>query len=181
MGGTPMSAPYHWQFTAAVGRGSGQFVLADEINIATAGTGGALGDLDGDGDLDVFITQSANLPDVVFINDGSGNFTDSGQALGTTQSKAVGIAKLARWLGAWLTSHKMVGVTGGRCARHRNCSRPVRTARLRSAHPAWCVAATRDSPDGCRISVGPRALRFSCGTGRRDRKRARCIRLARGP
>ncbi len=38
----------------------------------------ALGDLDGDGDLDAFLADS---PCVVWLNDGAGNFTDSGQIL----------------------------------------------------------------------------------------------------
>jgi len=46
-----------------------------------------LGDLDGDGDLDVFITngdRSGNFPSTVWINDGTGRFSDSGQQLGST-------------------------------------------------------------------------------------------------
>lgn len=58
--------------------GSGSFTLA-----ATLATGGAnaldIGDLDGDGDLDAFIgNYGANT---VWLNDGSGTFTDSGQQL----------------------------------------------------------------------------------------------------
>jgi hypothetical protein len=47
-----------------------------------------LGDLDGDGDLDAYIVSSAisenlnGLPDQVWMNDGSGNFINSGQSLG---------------------------------------------------------------------------------------------------
>jgi hypothetical protein len=47
----------------------------------------ALGDLDGDGDLDVFITngdRSGSFPSSVWINDGTGQFTDSSQQLGST-------------------------------------------------------------------------------------------------
>jgi hypothetical protein len=60
----------------------------------------ALGDLDGDGDLDAFVANSSsiigvsgnreqiehNQPDQVWLNDGNGHFTDSGQRLGTAES-----------------------------------------------------------------------------------------------
>jgi len=42
----------------------------------------ALGDLDGDGDLDAFVTNWNGNPDQVFLNDGNANFIDSGQKLG---------------------------------------------------------------------------------------------------
>jgi hypothetical protein len=41
----------------------------------------ALGDLDGDTDLDAFVVYN-NSSDRVYLNDGSGTFTDSGQSLG---------------------------------------------------------------------------------------------------
>jgi hypothetical protein len=47
----------------------------------------ALGDLDGDDDLDVFITngdRSGSYPSSVWINDGTGRFTDSNQQFGST-------------------------------------------------------------------------------------------------
>lgn len=55
----------------------------------------ALGDLNGDGPLDVFIAKGWMLangqpqtttPNEVWFNDGTGNFTDSGQRLGNAQS-----------------------------------------------------------------------------------------------
>ena len=46
----------------------------------------ALGDLDGDGDLDAFIVAQGSFgqsaPDQVWLNDGTGRFSDSGQRLG---------------------------------------------------------------------------------------------------
>ncbi|MCP4697337.1 MAG: hypothetical protein GY862_10870, partial [Gammaproteobacteria bacterium] len=41
----------------------------------------ALGDLDGDGDLDAFVPNYSNQTDKVWLNDGTGVFTDSGQNL----------------------------------------------------------------------------------------------------
>ena len=61
----------------------------------------ALGDLDGDGDLDVFAAVLAprlggesGHPDLVLLNDGQGNFTDSGQRLGNRSSTAVALGDL---------------------------------------------------------------------------------------
>ncbi len=54
----------------------------------------ALGDLDGDGDLDAFIANSdldSPEPDEVWINNGHGYFSDSGQRLGGTLSRAVAL------------------------------------------------------------------------------------------
>ncbi len=53
-----------------------------------------LGDVDGDGDLDIFFTRAvgitnAALPDHVLLNDGVGNFVNSGQALGNLKSGGV--------------------------------------------------------------------------------------------
>jgi hypothetical protein len=58
----------------------------------------ALGDLDGDGDLDIFVvndasydnsTYASGYPNEVWFNDGKGNFTNSGQALGNEPSNGV--------------------------------------------------------------------------------------------
>jgi len=61
----------------------------------------ALGDLDGDGDLDLFAAvlaprqgRNTDPADRVLVNDGSGNFTDSGQRLGETDSTAVALGDL---------------------------------------------------------------------------------------
>ena len=48
----------------------------------------ALGDLDGDGDLDAFVANN------VWVNDGSGNFTDSGLILGDSTSSRVALDDL---------------------------------------------------------------------------------------
>jgi len=64
----------------------------------------ALGDLDGDGDLDAFVANSAHLdeamemvafdPNEVWLNDGDGIFTDSGQRLGNRRSYSVALGDL---------------------------------------------------------------------------------------
>lgn len=61
----------------------------------------ALDDLDGDGDLDLFTAviapsqgRNTDPADRVIINDGLGNFTDSGQRLGQTESTAVALGDL---------------------------------------------------------------------------------------
>lgn len=61
----------------------------------------ALGDLDGDGDLDIYaavgspnLKDDALQADRILSNDGSGNFSDSGQRIGQTNSTAVVLGDL---------------------------------------------------------------------------------------
>jgi hypothetical protein len=56
----------------------------------------ALGDLDGDGDLDAFVANGAywSEANTVWINDGTGVFTDSGQLLGAGESLIVALGDL---------------------------------------------------------------------------------------
>lgn len=77
----------------------------------------ALGDLDSDGDLDVFIANSshngANPPDKVWLNNGKGEFTDSGQNLGTFYSLSVALGDLDNdgdldaYTGSWNISSRV--------------------------------------------------------------------------
>ena len=53
----------------------------------------ALGDLDGDGDLDAWVANVGGS-DAVWINDGTGTFTDSGLKLGTGASVSVALGDL---------------------------------------------------------------------------------------
>jgi len=57
-----------------------------------------LGDLDSDGDIDAFIGNGgqggANGPNKVWLNDGNGNFTDSGQNLGNSGTEGLALADL---------------------------------------------------------------------------------------
>ena len=63
------------------------------LRSATQTTGLKLGDLDGDGDLDLFVAM-LKTPCLVFRNDGKGGFTDSGQQLGNNASFAVALGDL---------------------------------------------------------------------------------------
>jgi hypothetical protein len=61
----------------------------------------ALGDLDGDGFLDLFaailaprLGEEGGHPDLVLLNDGTGNLRDSGQRLGEADSRAVALGDL---------------------------------------------------------------------------------------
>jgi hypothetical protein len=63
-----------------------------------------LGDVDGDGDMDVFVANSAHLdeagsivdydPNEVWLNDGDGIFSDSGQRLGDQRSYSIALGDL---------------------------------------------------------------------------------------
>jgi len=53
----------------------------------------ALGDLDGDGDLDAMVANNGQ-PNTVWTNDGNGTFTNSGQALGNSSSFSVALGDL---------------------------------------------------------------------------------------
>jgi len=59
------------------------------------GTRATLGDLDGDGDLDVFsVHNDERYPNRILLNDGAGHFTDTEQNLGGTESLGVALGDL---------------------------------------------------------------------------------------
>ncbi len=67
--------------------------LGGQLPSVTNATGLKLGDLDGDGDLDLFVAM-LKAPCLVFHNDGKGGFTESGQQLGDNASFAVALGDL---------------------------------------------------------------------------------------
>jgi hypothetical protein len=54
----------------------------------------ALGDFDGDGDLDAAVGNGGGVDSHIYMNDGDGVFTDSGQALTVTQPEFAGVADI---------------------------------------------------------------------------------------
>ncbi|HPQ39936.1 MAG TPA: FG-GAP-like repeat-containing protein, partial [bacterium] len=85
--------PFVWQFRTAAGAGPGTFVpsaftfpsgRSDELD---------LGDLGGDGDLDLFVGNALGS-DRVYLNDGSGQFTSSGQTFPGTGTRGVALGDL---------------------------------------------------------------------------------------
>ena len=77
---------------------AGDFSASGQIMEENLTSDVALGDLDGDGDLDAFIARNIGRPNKVWLNDGgaqggtAGEFTDSGQTLGSESSSGVALA-----------------------------------------------------------------------------------------
>ncbi len=84
--------PYYWSFNVAVAElSSGMLADSGQSLGASDAYAVALGDLDGDGDLDAFVA-CAGAANTVWLNDGAGAFTDSAQSLGNAQSRDVVLA-----------------------------------------------------------------------------------------
>ena len=91
LAGLAPAEPYTWHFTIATAAG-GRFTNSGQ-SLGTSRTDSvALGDLDGDGDLDAFVGNSG--ADRVWLNDGTGIFVDSGHALGNFATRDVALGDL---------------------------------------------------------------------------------------
>ena len=90
--------PHVWEFRTAVNSGSGQFARSSQLLGNHNTHGMALGDLDGDGDLDVlqgnYNSTILGDPNRVWLNDGTGQFTDSGQLIGNHNARDVALGDL---------------------------------------------------------------------------------------
>jgi hypothetical protein len=82
-----------WQFRAAVGVSRGVFTSGWSSASSTQGADVALGDLDGDGDLDTFVAN-VNQANQVWLNEGGGVFTDSLPGLGSSDSRGIALGDL---------------------------------------------------------------------------------------
>ncbi len=83
------SDPLVWQFRAGTTGGSGEFTDTGQVLAANTSSDVAVGDLDADGDLDAFVTNT-NSGNRVWLNE-AGGFSDSGQVLGNHNSVAVSL------------------------------------------------------------------------------------------
>ena len=67
---------------------TGQKLGDDHVN------GIALGDVDSDGDVDIFASNGNGSPNRVWLNDGNGVFQDSGVPLGNANSQSVSLGDI---------------------------------------------------------------------------------------
>ena len=85
--------PATWWLIARPDTGTAIFNV-QTLNSTAEAVDVALGDLDADGDLDAFIAAKNGTPNEVWLNDGAGTLTHSGQSLGGASSLAVALGDL---------------------------------------------------------------------------------------
>jgi hypothetical protein len=95
--------------TDAVGLGAAHVSLETSFGVDFFTPGGAAGDFDNDGDQDLFIVGGSGSTDRLYINDGSGNFTDQAASWGVARvhkgsGAAVGDYNNDGWLDLMVTS-----------------------------------------------------------------------------
>lgn len=100
----PQETPLLAADLAWLNNGAGSMAKTGQSLGYTGSNDVALGDLDGDGDVDAFVASGQSThpdlsvtsrnPNLVWLNDGSGQFSDSGQRLGQAESLAVGLGDL---------------------------------------------------------------------------------------
>jgi Ca2+-binding RTX toxin-like protein len=90
--GDVLSTGYVAQFQVAVSGGTGTF--SNDLKLGATFGRASASDLDGDGDVDLFVANEGNQPDKVLLNMGGGIFVDSGQRLGNSSSGDVVTADL---------------------------------------------------------------------------------------
>jgi len=93
VGGGTLTEPLVFQFFVGAVSGFGAFSASAQMLSADVGSHVALGDVDGDGDLDAFVANAAG-PARVYFGDGAGSFVDSGQFIFTFQALAVALGDI---------------------------------------------------------------------------------------
>ncbi|RJP54926.1 MAG: DUF5050 domain-containing protein [Anaerolineaceae bacterium] len=86
-------------YVVQVNNGDGQFTAGWQMDDDQSTIGGiALADFDSDGDLDALVTNgfrdTGSFPSRLFLNDGLGQFTDSGQSLNPTMGSELAVGDL---------------------------------------------------------------------------------------
>jgi hypothetical protein len=85
---TPYPTMVHAVNKIWLGDGKGNFIGKDHDIPGAASRCAVLADLDNDGDLDLFIANQNDSGNLLFFNDGKGNYTLSGQKLGINSFSA---------------------------------------------------------------------------------------------